>query len=448
MDIIIPKAESKNVARAGADYIRQLIETGGLAPNDQLPSIRELANTNGISTATAQRIYSALEDDGLVVTEQGSGTRVSPSILDDFTEHSATTVFWSYAHKDDKNSNGAISELLKAIEAEYELQTGTTLSVFKDTDSIGWGTNWRDCIEEALLNTAIFIPVLTPTYLKRPACLKELRDVCAFYKDHGIERGIYPIRFVDITRALKNFADDKLAILIGDTQGVNFYEAGTRDPSSRAYADFTSNIVSKIIEIDDELSQQHETGRAAASLDEFDDSEGILDNLAIMEEAFAHQEELLANLSNDINLIEELANRKAAEIRASDKNNRGFAGRLLISKSMAEEMMPLASGLLNHSKDFSHSVQSIDKGVKAYVEICRESNQERSEPFDSSVLRLEGEADKAFEQCRAFIAVLDKTKKISRDLRKPIDIVTRGLELFCSNSDYYHAWADEINSLG
>ncbi len=446
MDILITSNGSRSIAQRGSDTVRKLIQSGELAPGDQLPSLREFAQANEISRATAQRVYSMLEDDGLIITEQGTGSRVSPNALDE-TEQGVITLFWSYAHKDDENSKGAVSDLLEAIEAEFELQTGTRLHVFKDSTSISWGTNWRNRISEALLSTTVFVPVLTPTYLKRPACLSELRTVYALYKENGLECGIYPIRFVDISRALKHFADDELANLIGDTQGVNFYEVGTRDPSSKLYADAVSNIVTRLIEIDDELSCRHEAVEIALGRAE-DEADGILDGLAEMEEAVANQEVLLANLTNDMQSIGDLTARKAQEIRLSDQKNGGFAGRLSISKSLAKEMRPLAEDLLNHSREFSHAVQSIDRGVKAYVNICANKGaQSRSEEFENGILSLAKESDFAIQQCKGYIATLNETKKISRDLREPIEIVTRGLDLFCSNGAFFNEWAEEVKSL-
>ena len=59
------------------DRFRRLIETGGLQPGDQLPSIRCLAETIGVNKLTVIEAYSVLEADGLVHARQGAGYFVS-----------------------------------------------------------------------------------------------------------------------------------------------------------------------------------------------------------------------------------------------------------------------------------------------------------------------------------------------------------------------------------
>ncbi len=447
MNIIVPKMAPSSFAQNAVAHIRHLIEVGELSPNDRLPSIREFAETNAVSPATAQRVYSTLRDEGLVVSEHGADTRIAPNAGGSRTEQSAVTMFWSYAHKDDENSKGAVSALLEAIKAEYELQTGTELNVFSDKGSIDWGNDWRKCIESALLNTVFFVPVLTPTYLKRPACLDELRTAYSFYKENGIERGIYPIRFVNIERALTRFEDDKLANLIGNTQGINFYESGTRDPASIGYIEIVSRIVAKLICIDDELGSQYAAGEIGQPLDTRDGN-GTLDDLAEMEEALANQGSLLSDLIDNMNLIGKLAAQNSEEIAESDRNGKGFAGRLAIARAMAIEMRPIAEEVVSYSGQFSKNVQSIDRGVKAYVSLCvAQDGCGRSTQFEQGVLTLVETGKLTLEQCRSFINVLNKTKKLSRDLRAPIGLVTQGLDLFCSNERYFEEWNDEIKLL-
>ena len=55
------------------DRINHLIQTGHLAPNTQLPSIRTLAQTTQVNKLTVLEAYSRLEADGLVRVKQGAG---------------------------------------------------------------------------------------------------------------------------------------------------------------------------------------------------------------------------------------------------------------------------------------------------------------------------------------------------------------------------------------
>src|SRR5918992_5003755 len=59
-----------------ADDIRAKIESGELAPGQQLPTYDELANTFLCSLAVVRKAVDLLKQQGLVITAQGKGTYV------------------------------------------------------------------------------------------------------------------------------------------------------------------------------------------------------------------------------------------------------------------------------------------------------------------------------------------------------------------------------------
>ena len=60
------------------DNLRRLIISGGVAPGEKLPSVRELAAQLAINPNTIQRAYEALEREGYVYTVAGRGTFAAP----------------------------------------------------------------------------------------------------------------------------------------------------------------------------------------------------------------------------------------------------------------------------------------------------------------------------------------------------------------------------------
>lgn len=58
------------------DQVRGLINAGMLPAGQKLPSVRQLAGDLGIAPGTVAKAYKALENEGLLVTRIGSGTRV------------------------------------------------------------------------------------------------------------------------------------------------------------------------------------------------------------------------------------------------------------------------------------------------------------------------------------------------------------------------------------
>ncbi len=59
------------------DQYRGLIVSGRLGRGERLPTVRQTARDLGVSPGTTARAYKQLEQEGLVVTRTGAGTRVS-----------------------------------------------------------------------------------------------------------------------------------------------------------------------------------------------------------------------------------------------------------------------------------------------------------------------------------------------------------------------------------
>ena len=60
-----------------AEQVRSAVEHGRLKAGDQLPSMRELAETAGVNINTVRAVYSRLEAEGVVRSEHGRGTFVA-----------------------------------------------------------------------------------------------------------------------------------------------------------------------------------------------------------------------------------------------------------------------------------------------------------------------------------------------------------------------------------
>ena len=60
------------------DGIEQMVVHGVLAPDSQLPSVRQMAAELSINPNTIQRAYSELESRGVIYSVKGKGNFVSP----------------------------------------------------------------------------------------------------------------------------------------------------------------------------------------------------------------------------------------------------------------------------------------------------------------------------------------------------------------------------------
>ena len=58
------------------DQIRRQVISGELSPNDQLPTVRQLASELRVNFNTIARAYRILDEAGLISTQQGRGTYI------------------------------------------------------------------------------------------------------------------------------------------------------------------------------------------------------------------------------------------------------------------------------------------------------------------------------------------------------------------------------------
>lgn len=59
------------------EYVKVLIITGSAVPGDKLFAVREMASVFGINPNTVQKAYQALEEDGIIKSERGSGNYIT-----------------------------------------------------------------------------------------------------------------------------------------------------------------------------------------------------------------------------------------------------------------------------------------------------------------------------------------------------------------------------------
>lgn len=60
--------------------VERYVALGILKPNEQLPSIRDLASTLGINPNTVKKAYSELENKGVIITISTKGTFIAEKI--------------------------------------------------------------------------------------------------------------------------------------------------------------------------------------------------------------------------------------------------------------------------------------------------------------------------------------------------------------------------------
>ena len=160
--------------------------------------------------------------------------------------------FWSYAHEDDEKARGGILELAKLISDEYSLLKGEELRLFIDTD-IQWGEEWRQRIENALVATTFFIPVVTPRYFTREECLNELFQFVARASGLGVIELVCPILYVMVDD-LKEDSKDAAKAQIARMQYVDWTTLRLKGADSPEHIEAVHQLALRLGEVADQVA--------------------------------------------------------------------------------------------------------------------------------------------------------------------------------------------------
>lgn len=137
----------------------------------------------------------------------------------------APAAFVSYTHDDDRRDSGRIGHLYSHLQREVSLHMGTEFEVFFDRSSIEWGVRWKAAIQSGIQAASLFIPILTPGYLRSDACRDELAQFIEHERDLGRTDLILPILYVPVP-------------VLSDAQAVG-RDSLTQQLSSHQYVDWT-----------------------------------------------------------------------------------------------------------------------------------------------------------------------------------------------------------------
>lgn len=175
-----------------------------------------------------------------------------------------------------------------------------------------------------------------------------------------------------------------------------------------------------------------------------------------MIETLAEGEGAIANLSNILNASTEVfqligANSVAskARIEASDAAGKGFAGRLLIARELAEEFEEPSAKLESYGNDFYDDVLRMDAMIQyliSRVESEDESGDELASYF-TSTLGLIDSADKAAVGIVKFRNGAQSMKKISSALAPRSKTLSQAATRFLEGIAVMGAWREPIERL-
>ena len=428
--------------------IMEEIESGKKKPGEAIDSINSLAKKWNTTRSTAKRALDLLTDEGNVVALHGKGYFVIDNGKLDPPESPNLKVFISYAHEDDRRSGGGITKLRRAIEEEYALKTGNEVSIFQDTKNIEWGMDWREEIDKAIGATLFFMPILTPTYLKRPHCLAELHAAINTFESLGYEKGIYPIEFVDCSKAIENLRDDALANTLAGTQRITSWkELQYEAPDSSSYRKEIAVIVETLMKREEELGQANEDRiiQNTNIIGDEDESDPLAE-IAEINETLSNLTATTLNIGNDIEAI-------ASEFDATEIMRDSTPKSIIhITANLAHRLEEPCKSIESHCDDYSADIRSVSKGIDAIVEITAALDEmglgnnalQQLTSLHESICQLLEETEMAFSQIESMRTSLKAFAKISRSMRNPCRRIDTALDKVVASKIFFHEWERKL----
>jgi hypothetical protein len=159
--------------------------------------------------------------------------------------HEGLAGFFSYARHDAKHHR-LLNQLQEHIEAEVKALTGVRFQLFLDTEDIKPGEAWAAKLRRAVDEAAVFLPVVTPTFLASPWCREETRRFVE--RERRLDRDdlIFPILLTRIDQPWSSGSQDPLATVLREHQWLDIVRYRHQDEISVALREDLDRLTQRI----------------------------------------------------------------------------------------------------------------------------------------------------------------------------------------------------------
>lgn len=144
------------------------------------------------------------------------------------------SIFLSYRHDDNEHLDGRIVQYAKDLIEEYNYQYGTTIDLFIDSETLGWGEIWPQELQRRIQATNFIMPAVTPRYIASKSCRDEILSFNNKLKDMP-NSSILPVLWQSIDHLDKEFNNDPVALLLKERHYINVEELRYAERNSIEY---------------------------------------------------------------------------------------------------------------------------------------------------------------------------------------------------------------------
>lgn len=361
------------------------------------------------------------------------------------------TGFWSYVHADDQAEGGRVKQLASDLADQYAMISGEPINIFVDRDDLVWGDNWREKIDASLNSGLFFIPVITPRFFQSTECRRELQAFVRSADSLGARELILPLVYIDVPSLSDESPNDEAVVLVKTFQWEDWRDLRFEDRTSSAYRRGVARLAQRLVDanqtiITEDLRASETATPLDVSSDDGEEEPGMLDLLALGEEAIPRMAAAINDLTPEIETIGNLAQKAVEDIQRSDQQGKGFAARLAISRKLAQDMSAPADRILSLANTYTASLYDADRGVTTFIR--HEPEEIKTDPsakdvwatFAQSITELAAFTNEAVVGIQALTEGLEIAESMSRDLRPVARKIRQGLIIISEGAAVINEW--------
>jgi hypothetical protein len=360
--------------------------------------------------------------------------------------------FWSYVHADDAGDGGRILSLERKLRDEYRLQTGDEISLFVDHETLGWGDEWAQRINEAIAGTTFFIPILTPSYFHSQECRNELLKFVREAERLGLKQLLMPVYWVTVPE-LENdparSADEAIKV-VSQYQREDLRDVRLEDEDSAAFRKAVARLAGEIARRVSTVTTAFEDAPGSATLhavtaasdDDDDDEPGLLDVIAAGEDAMPVFNDILERVAGEIDRVGEIVNVAAQRMEAANSRNEGTKSRLVLAELLARSLDEPAGNIEQLGHRYVATLVTLDPAFHALLDMAGTTLEQTdvTTAFLKTVQSVAFAADQAQRQLAVLLQTLRENAKFSRSLRVPLKRMQTGLQGILDGKALIEEW--------
>lgn len=349
-------------------------------------------------------------------------------------------VFLSYARFDEENLK-FIDAFKKSIEYNIFSHGGINIKVFLDTDSIGWGEDWQQKIENEVNAATVFIPLLSATYIARKNCRKEFFRFYQTADRLGVTELILPVLLFERSDLFVPDSSDELVSTCSKLNWESIAEAiieGNDSPVWRkTMAHLARRFTAAYKKAEQTISEDNRTTIPVVNEAERDqDSPGFIEAVADIEEEVTGLVALTEQVTERIKSIGTIAN-SSNEIRATNIREAN-----IWAIRLADNFKEPCAEIGEFGKSIFVKTQKIDLNIGHVMTIANED--ETFSSFADGFIKSLDNLEEVKGQLNSLLHSFDSVENMSAAIRKSLRPAREGLKAIIDSIDIMNTWSGSI----